>query len=393
MNYDETIVYLYSRGLFAIKLGLNNITELMEKLGNPQRKFKSIHIAGTNGKGSVCAFLSSILQKQGYKVGVYTSPHLVDFRERIRINNKKISKNKVVSLVERIKPLVDTHTYFEIVTAMAFLYFKEQKVDFALVEVGMGGRLDATNVIKPEVAVITSISKEHTKHLGKTIEKITYEKAGIIKKGVDVVASVHNDGLKQIKHVCHIKDCGLNLVEPVKVESNLKGRFQYENLGIALKVIELLREKGYEISEESVKAGIKDVRWPGRFDFVFENVIFDCAHNPDGAETLVNEINNLSYDRLYVILGIMKDKDIEGICRPLERIADEIIVTKPEITRAAEPEEIKNFIKKEVRIIRNVKEALDYAMGKAKKKDLVVLTGSIFTVGEGFSAIKKDPFG
>ncbi len=375
MNYDETIVYLYSRGLFAIKLGLNNITELMEKLGNPQRKFKSIHIAGTNGKGSVCAFLSSILQKQGYKVGVYTSPHLVDFRERIRINNKKISKNKVVSLVERIKPLVDTHTYFEIVTAMAFLYFKEQKVDFALVEVGMGGRLDATNVIKPEVAVITSISKEHTKHLGKTIEKITYEKAGIIKKGVDVVASVHNDGLKQIKPVCHIKDCRLNLVEPAEVESNLKGRFQYENLGIALKVIELLREKGYEISEESVKAG------------------FDCAHNPDGAETLVNEINNLSYDRLYVILGIMKDKDIEGICRPLEKIADEIIVTKPEITRAAEPEEIKNFIKKEVRIIRNVKEALDYAMGKAKKKDLVVLTGSIFTVGEGFSAIKKDPFG
>lgn len=392
MNYDESIIYLYSRGLFSIKLGLENITNLMTKLGNPQKEFKSIHVAGTNGKGSVCAFLASILKEQGYKVGIYTSPHLVDFRERIMVDGKKISKEDVVSFVEKVKPLVDTHTYFEIVTAMAFNYFKEQKVDFAIIEVGMGGRLDATNILIPELCVITDISKEHEKHLGDTIEKIAYEKAGIIKENVEVITNENNGGLKVIRKACDEKNCVLHLAKPVKKESGLRGEFQYENLGIALKAVELLRNKNYKVDEKSIDEGIKKVRWPGRLDFVSDNLLFDCAHNPDGAKTLVDEIKKMDYDRIYLVLGIMKDKNMKDMCKHFETIGDEIILTKAKISRAADPEEIKRFVSKDVKIIRNIKDALDYCKNKAKEKDLIILTGSIYTVGEGFEAIGRDPF-
>jgi dihydrofolate synthase/folylpolyglutamate synthase len=391
MNYEEALKYIYSRELFGVKLGLRNITELVEALGSPQEKFKSIHIAGTNGKGSVCSFLSSVLEKEGYKVGVYTSPHLVDFRERIKVNGKKISKKSVASLLSKIKPFVKEHTFFEIVTAMAFMYFKEQGVDFALVEVGMGGRLDATNVVNPEIAVITNISIEHIDHLGDTIEKIAFEKAGIIKPGIDVVASENGKGLKIIKKACKKRKCRLNIVKPKKIHTSLHGDFQYQNASLALKVVDVLRKKGLKISRESVIGGLRTAKWPGRMEFVSENILFDCAHNPAGAKALAKELKKMKRD-IYLILGIMKDKDIKAICRALEPAAKEIIITKPKTARAAMPGKIAKYIRKRVIAIGSVADAIEYAKVNAGKKGLVVLTGSIFTVGEAFSAVRPEPF-
>jgi len=392
MNYKEAVDYLYDRKIFFIELGLEKITKLAERLGNPQKEFKSVHVAGTNGKGSVCAFLDSILRKQGYRVGIYTSPHLVDFRERIRVNGKQISEKDVIRLVEKIKPLADEATYFEVVTSLAFTYFKEQKVDIAIIEVGLGGRLDATNIINPLVSVITSISKEHEKHLGNTIEKIAYEKAGIIKKSVDVVVSENNKGLKTIQEVCRERNCNLFLTKNARIDSGLKGEFQYENLGIVLKTVELLKGRGYKVDEENLRKGIKEVRWPGRFDFVENNVLFDCAHNADGAKNFVKNVKKLEYNKIYLIVGIMKDKNIKKMCKYFETIGDDVILTKAKIPRAAEPEEIQKFINKKVKIIPDIKEAIEYCKRKAGKNDLIILTGSMYFVGEGFEAIGKDPF-
>ncbi|MBN2112104.1 bifunctional folylpolyglutamate synthase/dihydrofolate synthase [Candidatus Woesearchaeota archaeon] len=391
MNYEEALKYIYSRELFGIKLGLGNISELMQSLGNPQEKFKSIHVAGTNGKGSVCSFIASVLEKEGYKVGVYTSPHLVDFRERIRVNGKKIGKKSVVSLLSKIKPFVREHTFFEVVTAMAFMYFKEKGVDFALVEVGMGGRLDATNVVTPEVAVITNISLEHTEHLGDTIEKIAFEKAGIIKPGVDVVTSENGRGLKVIRKVCMSKKCRLNVVKPRKVRTSLNGDFQYQNVSLALEAIAILRKKGYKIKKESVIGGLRTAKWPGRMEFISENMIFDCAHNPSGAKALAKELSKMKKD-VYLIIGIMKDKDIGGICRALEPAAKGIIITKPKIARAAMPGDIAKHIRKNVVVIGRVSDALEYAKIRAGKKNLVVVAGSIFLVGEAFESLRLQPF-
>ncbi len=396
MQYDKALKYIYSRELFGIKLGLKNITELSNNLGNPQDKFKSIHVAGTNGKGSVCAIISSILQKQGYKVGVYTSPHLVDFRERIRVNGKNITKKQVSSLLSEIKPLIKKHTFFEVVTSLAFLYFKKEKVDFALIEVGMGGRLDATNIINPEVSVITNISLEHTQHLGDTIEKIAFEKAGIIKQHTTIITSDDCKGLKVIKKIAKQKKSKLYKTKTKKIKSSLKGAFQYQNASLALKVIEVLNTKykntKYKINKKAITSGLKSAKWPGRFEHVAKNIIFDCAHNPKGAKTLRNEIKKLNCKNVYIILGIMKDKDINHICRYLEPVAKEIIITKPRIERAAMPKNIAKFVHKKTIIIKNVNDALEYAKIKAKKNDLILLTGSIFTVGEAFSFIRPEPF-
>ncbi len=396
MNYNQAIRYIYSREKFGIKLGLKNITRLMNFLKNPQKHFKSIHVAGTNGKGSVCAFIYSILQKQGYKVGIYTSPHLIDFRERIMINGKKINKKKVTTLLTKIKPFIKEHTFFEVVTALAFLYFKQQKVDFAIVEVGMGGRLDATNIIKPEISIITNISLEHTKYLGKTTKKITYEKAGIIKQGIDVITLKNNKGLNIIKKTCKKRQSKLHIIKIKKIKSSLDGDFQYQNVSLALKTINLLRKKGYKINQDAIKKGLRSTKWPGRMQFISKNILFDCAHNPTAAKTLSKEIRKLkkklNYKNIYLILGIMKDKNVKLFCKNITPITKEIIITKPKISRSADPKVIAKYIKKKVTIISNVCEALEYAKIKAGKNNLIVLTGSIFTVGEAFSCIRSKPF-
>jgi len=268
MNYKEAVDFIYSREKFGIKLGLNNITELLDKVDNPQNKFKSIHIAGTNGKGSTSAFISSILIQEGYKIGIYTSPHLVNFRERIKINSEMIKETDLVRILEKLIPHITAHTFFEVTTAIAFIYFAEQKVDLAVVEVGMGGRLDATNILIPEVSVITGISFDHSKHLGDTLDKIAFEKAGIIKKNVPVIVPVKINSKKIIETVCVENNSELTNAKPYQGKISLRGEFQHINAGLAVEVIKSLQKRGYNISKKSIEKGFLNTKWPGRMDFV-----------------------------------------------------------------------------------------------------------------------------
>lgn len=358
-----SVEYLYSLGYQRIEPGLERIQTLLSD--RPQDSFKSIHVAGTNGKGSVCAFLTSILMKSGYRVGTFTSPHLVDFHERIRINNEMIPDSELKRIVEKLKPRISNHSFFEAVTAVAFHYFKEQKVDWAVVEVGMGGRLDATNVLNPEVSVITNIGIDHARHLGKTIEEIAHEKSGIIKNTPVVTFQPHL-----------IKKGDLRIADSYEGKLKMKGSFQHINAGIAKKTAEVIGIPGSEI-----KTGLSDAYWPGRFDYVADNLVLDCAHNVDGAKTLVNEVKDA-----VLVLGIMKDKDIKGMANEFKK-AGRFIACKPKVERSADPAEIAQHL--DCEIIPDLCRAIERARSYNK---LVCVTGSIFTVGEAFECLGLKPF-
>ena len=389
-DYKQALDYILGRERFGIRLGLKNISGLMKSLGNPHNSFKSVHVAGTNGKGSVCAFISSILQKAGYKVGLYTSPHLFDFKERIQVNGEEISEETVVRLLDKIKPFIKDHTFFEVITAIAFLYFSEQEVDIAIIEVGLGGRLDATNVITPLVSVITNISEEHTHYLGEKLDQIAFEKAGIIKSGIPVVSAAAGISLKVIQQVCSENNSELHIAKPRHLETSLKGDFQEENASVALKVIDLL--EGFKINDNAIKDGLHSAQWPGRMQFISKKLLLDCAHNPAGAAALAKELRKLSYNKIVLVLGIMGDKDIPSICKHLEQFADEIIVTKPKIDRAAEPEEISRHLAKSHIIEPDVCKAIERA-NACCRNGLVVVAGSIYLIGEAFSCLGLKPFG
>ena len=391
MDYGQVINYLYSLDRKkGSKLGLGNIKTLLKKIGNPENNLKYIHVAGTNGKGSVCAMVSSVLQEAGHKVGMYTSPHLEDFRDRFLINNKKISKNDIVRYFLKVRRFIDEQTFFEVITAMAFLYFHEKKVDFLVLEVGLGGRLDATNVVNPLLSVITNIDIEHTDFLGKTIEKIAYEKAGIIKKNIPVVTGAKNKPLLIIRKICKKRNSQLFVSKRYKtLKLNLNGSFQLENASIAVKVIDVLNQYyPLKISNKNIKNGLKNIKWPGRFDFIKKNMLVDCAHNPAALRALVKELTNLKkekkYKKLILIIGILSDKDIKKMMGLIEPFSDKIIITKAETPRAEEPSKIKKFVKNKdkVKIIKNIKGAVKYAEKLAEKKDLILVTGSCFVVGE-----------
>lgn len=367
-----SVEYLYNLGYQRVEPGLERIQELLEKLGNPHKDFKSIHVAGTNGKGSVCQFLTTILMKAGYRTGTFTSPHLVNFGERIRINNLMIPEKELNQLIEKVKPFVNNHSFFEVVTAIAFLYFSRQKVDIAVIEVGMGGRLDATNVINPEVSIITNISIDHTKHLGITLDEIAYEKSGIIKNTPVVTTS------KEIIK----KDCKLHIAKPYENEIRMKGEFQKINAGLAKNTAEILG-----VNEIHIFEGLKEAYWPGRFDFVQKNLLFDCAHNCEGIKTLVKEMGDAVY-----VLGIMKDKDIKAMCGQFSELKNsKFIATKPKIERSAEPQEIAKYLDAEIipDLSDAIKKAKEYAIAE---NNMVCITGSIFTVGEAFEVLGIKPF-
>src|SRR3989344_7371723 len=271
MEYKKVLDELYSLDIRKWTLGLERIESLLKRLGNPEKKLKCIHVAGTNGKGSVCAMLHSILADVGYKVGLYTSPHLKKFNERIRINNKLISDNDIVKYYLMVKKYVTSQSFFEITTAMAFLYFADKKVDFAVLEVGLGGRLDATNVVVPLISVITNIGLEHTQFLGKTIKKIAYEKAGIIKNQVPVVTAAEGIALAAIKKISNEKNSKLYIVNKKNANCRigLKGEFQKLNAAMAIKSIEALKnDYGVKIKKSSVKKGLLNANWSGRFQFI-----------------------------------------------------------------------------------------------------------------------------
>lgn len=423
MNYTESMKYLNSFGRFGSRLGLERTEELLRLLGNPQDDFKSVHVAGTNGKGSVTAMISSILQEAGFRTGMYTSPHLDDFRERIEVDGVPISKEKLTSLVGGLKPLVPkvkrkaSHpTFFEVTTAVAFKYFSDRKVDYAVVEVGLGGRLDATNVITPEVSVITNIGLEHTDILGKTIGSIAREKAGVIKSGIPLVtAESKAEALKVFERTCKergaklivlkrdarirklrcdLKGCLFDLKTQARSYSKLRvpllGEHQVENAALSVLVAEQLG-----IGEKCTRSGLDRVKWPGRLEIIQRKplLVMDSAHNPPAMRILRKSLKLFRYDRLILVIGVMKDKAIGDIVREIAPAADCIIINKPNLERAAQPEIIVKEAKrygKPVKVVEDVKKSVRYAKSIAGKNDMVLVTGSIYMLSEARAKRRKE---
>jgi len=423
MNFEESICWLYSFKKYGSKLGLERISYLVEQLGNPQNTIKIIHVTGTNGKGSVCKFIGSILQKAGYNVGVYISPHLQRFSERIVVNNEEISEENVVLLVEKIRPVVDdmikqnnTPTFFEVITAMAFQFFSDCTVDFAVIEVGLGGRFDATNVVNPLVSVITNISLEHTDYLGEDIKSIAFEKAGIIKESVPVVTAVKNDARDVIKKIAKEKNTHTTVIDRnhwrrlsynmnyqefliqgafngYTVKTPLLGGYQGENIALAVSAIEQLQMNGIYLTDDDILEGISTAFNPGRMEIISEEptILLEGAHNPVGMEMLKKTLEeDFEYDRLILLIGILKNKNIQKMLSTIAPISDIIIVTKSKNARACEPEFLSNALKKlgykkELFIEDSIPKAIEHAKSMANKNDIICISGSLFTVGEARS--------
>jgi dihydrofolate synthase/folylpolyglutamate synthase len=400
--------------------GLERISTLLEKLGNPQKELKVIHVAGTNGKGSVCNFISSILHQAGYSVGLYVSPHLERFSERIVVNGDEISDDDLEKLVEHVRPFVEemkqqenAPTFFEIVTAVALLYFQKRKVDYAVVEVGLGGRLDATNIVTPLVSVITNISLEHTDILGDSIEKIAFEKAGIIKEGIPVVTAATETARDVIARVAKEHNAPVVFVDNTwwkrvswdgreqefsiqgslreyTVRTSLLGIHQGENIAVSLAAVEQLQMQGVFLTDADIIKGVEVASNPGRMEIVAESptILLDGAHNPGGIKVLVEALaQDFTYKHLILVFGVLKDKDIPPMVAMIVPIADCIIVTKSSSPRAYDPMSLKEQItavdpSKEVVVTNSVPEAIDHARRHARRKDLICVSGSLFTVGE-----------
>jgi dihydrofolate synthase / folylpolyglutamate synthase len=430
MNYSQTLTYLYEKlpmfsrlGAAAYKPDLVNTLALCEQLGNPQNGLKTIHIAGTNGKGSVSHMLAAILQQAGYKTGLYTSPHLKDFRERIRINGVPCSQQFVIDFTEKIVPAIDTiqPSFFEITVAMAFDYFRQEQIDIAIIETGLGGRLDSTNVIHPLVSVITSIGMDHMNLLGDTLEAIAGEKAGIIKNEVPVVigkmdASLYPLFRNVVEQVSGSRSSSLFHLtdrewEVVSIQSgnvldiqvketatgnlfsyalDLPGIYQQYNLLCVLSTIRILQQKGWNILPEQIKQAlqlvVRTTGLHGRWETLQVNprVIADVAHNEDGIRQLVQQLNYLYYKKLYLIIGMVKDKDVNRALSQLPKTAA-YIFSQAAIPRAMPAEQLKQMAQAYQlfgEVIPDVNDALQFALLKATKNDLILVCGSVFLVGE-----------
>jgi dihydrofolate synthase/folylpolyglutamate synthase len=413
MDYKRHLDYLYGLQKYGIKFGLKNITQLLASLNNPQKSLRAVHIGGTNGKGSTASFIASALVKAGYKVGLYTSPHLIRFTERIQINEKEIAQKRVIKLTERIRTYaekLESITFFEFTTAMALLYFTEEKVDIAILEVGMGGRLDATNIMHPLLSIITNIALDHQQYLGNTISKIAFEKAGIIKKRSILITAATQPGvLRLFKKRCDALETafyqignnfiGIAIRPQVmdyqgisgnlsNVKIGLAGPHQVTNAATALGALEILREKGYRINEKAIRSGLKEARWPGRLEVIQKKplIVLDGAHNPAAIETLKEAIKkDPNYHRMFLILGIMADKALPKIIKEIAPLAFKVILTRPHMDRSAPPALLKKHAEhwcKNIECVDEVKDAVASAITQAGRDDLVLITGSLFTVGE-----------
>lgn len=426
MTYADTINYLYEQlpmfshiGTDAYKKDLTNTKQLCAALDNPQKKFKSIHVAGTNGKGSVSHTLAAILQTAGYKTGLYTSPHLKDFRERIKINGVMCTEEFIVDFTEKIKPQIERlePSFFEITVAMAFEYFAQQNVDVAVIETGLGGRLDSTNIILPELSIITNIGYDHMNILGDTLEKIAYEKAGIIKQNTPVIiGEVLNETKPIFQTAATEKKSPLIFaqenfyVQDFNYENNhlktevvdvgkdehytflldLPGVYQTKNIVAVLEAVHQLQLKGWHISLQHVEKALKQVKHltglHGRWEKLKENpaVIVDVAHNTAGIKQLLEQLELESYTRLHLIIGFVKDKDIESILSLLPVTAD-YYFTKAELPRALNEKVLADLAARHGlrgKCFANVNAALHEAITRADKEDLILVCGSVFLVAE-----------
>ncbi len=430
MVYQNTLKFLYSQlpmfqrvGIFAYRADLKKTKMILDALDNPHKNLRTIHIAGTNGKGSTSHMLAAILQASGYRTGLYTSPHLKDFRERIKVNGKPIRKSYVIDFVQRNKPMLKKikPSFFEMTVGLAFEYFKEMEVDIAVIETGLGGRLDSTNVIYPEVSVITNIGYDHTDILGDTLEKIAVEKAGIIKRWAPVVISETNpitaeifneiaelrsskiyyaDQLLQVKNLRQPFDSTGSLTFDVwkegkallrLVELQLNGNYQTKNVLGVLQTVEILREKGYEISDHNIKKALNTVKdltgIMGRWQTISEAplTICDVAHNVDGIKEVLKQVELTPHQHLHFVFGMVKDKDITKVLKVLPKNATYYFCNAdlPRALPANELQEQASMFKLKGAVYPSVKEALKAAQKAAEDHDdLVLITGSTFVVAE-----------
>jgi len=433
MNYQQAIHYLESLQRFGIKLGLERFAELCRGVGYPQDRLRVVHVGGTNGKGSTCTFISAILRASGYRVGTYLSPYVFDIRERIQINGRQISKRNFAELMTEIVPHLEAvaatehgqPTEFEAKTLMALLHFARKQVDFAVLEVGMGGRFDATNLVTPLVSVITNVSLDHTDRLGTTIPEIAFEKAGIIKPGRPVVTAVDNeDAWKVISHVARERNAplykirardtagnirsdyvgdyssislpeggmGVTVRSPFRTRENLRlglrGRFQHANASAAVLAVDVLREQGIAIPEPAIRRGLRQAHLPGRLEILRGNplVVIDGAHNPAAAAQLADTLTEeFKYRKLLLVIGMLRTHSAEGVVSHLAPLADVVIATAPKWTLAAQAEDIAAVARRycpNVVAIEPVDQAVRQALSTAERHDLVCITGSFYTIGE-----------
>lgn len=428
MTYDETVTYLFNCappfqqvGGAAYKEGLSTTIALDNHLGNPHKKFRTIHVAGTNGKGSTSHTLAAILQECGYKVGLYTSPHLIDFRERIRVNGITASKEYVVDFVDRHKNFFEPlqPSFFELTTAMAFNYFAEQQVDIAIIEVGLGGRLDCTNIITPELSIITNISLDHTQFLGNTLQEIANEKAGIIKSGIPVVIGETTSETKEV-FLRKAQECNapiifaeeealLRTITPLengyeyhsdifgKFTGELRGEYQQKNTNTLLSAIKTLRNKGFAITDESLRKGFANVctltGFMGRWQKIQENprVVCDAGHNIGGIKYITDQLEKVDCREMRIVFGMVNDKDITSVLKLMPHNA-KYYFTQASIKRAMPAEELREMAKKhnlKGNSYPTVEKALKTAIADSSAEDFIFVGGSCFIVADLLSTLKK----
>ncbi len=427
-RYQAALDYIYSfvdyervpRPRDAANYDLRRVDELLARVGDPHRKVRSVHIAGSKGKGSVAAMVAAVLARSGYRTGLYTSPHLIAFNERIRIDGEMVPDADVTRLVDRLKPEVTAVneaarygrlTTFEVITAIGFMYFAEKHCDFQVIEVGLGGRLDATNVIIPEVAVITSISLEHTDVLGNTLALIAGEKAGIIKPGAIVVSAPQADEAREVfERTCRERkakliQAGADITwQTVRFDAHgqtlrvkgrlgsyevtvpLLGEYQLENTAVAVGVLEVLMEKGFHVTPESIASGLAGVSWPGRLQVLNQRplVVVDGAHNPYSAGRLRDALKrHFKFDKATLIIGTSSDKDINGIAAELASLFDRVIITRSIHPRALATAPLVDAFARlgiAAEATDDISTALPLALAKAGPKDLICVAGSLFVV-------------
>ncbi|MGQ0798303.1 MAG: bifunctional folylpolyglutamate synthase/dihydrofolate synthase [Methanobacteriota archaeon] len=422
MEIEATLQELYRLERFGIKLGLDNIRRLLSLMADPHRGLRAVHVTGTNGKGSVAAYVAGALQAAGHRVGLYTSPHLVRFNERIRVDGLPIEDADVLRLWRAIQPATAAlagrgrtghPTFFEVTTAMAFQYFRERRVDIGVIEVGMGGRNDATNVIDGSVAVLTRIGLEHTEHLGKTVTRIAREKAGIIKPEASVV-TVDQETLPTIEARCTEVGAGLTVVGrdvdakrlsqdlrgqrvrvagafgTLDVPTPLLGSFQVENVGLAVAALTELRSKGFDMPDRAIVDGIGATRWPGRLQVVRERptVLVDGAHNGPAIRALAQSLEELLPRRRFLLVtGVLEDKDLEAFAESLGPRSKRVFACRPKTHRAFPAEQVAATFRPYVdaAVVPGVGDAIDEALCEAGPDDVVLITGSIYTAGEALA--------
>lgn len=393
---------------------LDRIAYMLQAVGNPHLGVKFLHIAGTRGKGSTAAVTASILTSAGYRTGLYTSPHLQNFRERIRVDGEMISEAELASLVKEVQPIIEAMSesevgapsFFDVYTLLGLMHFARKKVDFAILEPGLGGRLDATNVVMPIACAITRIGIDHTEELGDTLAQIAGEKAGIIKHGAPVVTSEQPDeAMEVLERVCRERGCRLEIAPSVEIihadefgqklrvnqlnlECPLVGAHQAENIGVAIGLIGLLREQGFSLPDEAVIEGVATVRWPGRFQIVRRRpyVVLDGAHDQTGARALVATMESLFPGRrIIMVFGMMRGHDTEAVVSQLAPLADKTYITAAASPRAVDPLAIQRLADGEIRV--PVSTAVEEALREAGEEDVVLVTGSLYVVGEAMTVL------